>query len=204
MHAILASRRDLVLRLHKLRLSGDLAEDPGLRPAVHARRDARTAESVSDIELSDWRDIAKLHERTEGWAAGLRLAVFSLAYSDDPERFVAEFSGSSRTVAEYLLAEMLDSQPADVQLLLLRTSMVDRVNGELADLLMGLPRLGPDPARPRGSGRRLRRLPRRRLDSGSVTITCLPTCSGWSCATGCPRNCSGTAPAGRPLARGTR
>jgi len=55
----------------------------------------------------------------------------------DPERFVAEFSGSDRTVAEYLIAEMLEHQPADVQDLLLCTSLLDRVNGELADLLTG-------------------------------------------------------------------
>jgi LuxR family transcriptional regulator, maltose regulon positive regulatory protein len=46
---------------------------------------------------------------------------------------------SDRTVAEYLLAEMLDRQPSDVQDLLLRTSLLDRVNGELADLLTGRP-----------------------------------------------------------------
>jgi LuxR family maltose regulon positive regulatory protein len=83
--------------------------------------------------------VALLHQRTEGWAAGLRLAVISLAGHPDPERFVAEFSGSERTVAEYLLAEMLDRQPPGVQDLLLRTSLLDRVNGELADLLTGRP-----------------------------------------------------------------
>ena len=82
---------------------------------------------------------ALLHQRTEGWAAGLRLAAISLAGHPDPERFVTEFSGSDRTVAEYLLAEMLDRQPPDVQDLLLRTSLLDRVNGELADLLTGRP-----------------------------------------------------------------
>ena len=51
-----------------------------------------------------------LHERTEGWAAGLRLAVLSLAGHPDPGRFAAEFSGSERTVAEYLLAEVLERQ----------------------------------------------------------------------------------------------
>ena len=55
----------------------------------------------------------------------------------DPERFVAEFSGSDRTVAEYLIAEMLERQPDDVQRLLLRTSLLDQVNGELADVLTG-------------------------------------------------------------------
>jgi LuxR family maltose regulon positive regulatory protein len=78
-----------------------------------------------------------LYERTEGWAAGLRLAALSLAGHPDPDRFAAEFSGSERTVAEYLLAEVLNRQPLEIQRLLLRTSVLDRVNGELADLLTG-------------------------------------------------------------------
>ncbi len=136
-HAILATRRDLPLRLHKLRLAGELAE---IRAADlrFTQRETREFLEISGIALSEGR-AAKLHQRTEGWAAGLRLAAISLASSPDPERFVAEFSGSSRTVAEYLLAEMLECQPAEVQQLLLRTSLLDRVNGELADLLTGHP-----------------------------------------------------------------
>ena len=80
---------------------------------------------------------AALYERTEGWAAGLRLAVISLSGHPDPERFVAEFSGTDRAIGEYLMAEMLERQPSEVQSMLLRTSLVDRVNGELADLLAG-------------------------------------------------------------------
>ena len=132
-HAILATRRDLPLRLHKLRLAGDLAE---IRAADFrfSERETREFLEASGIDMSQ-AGVAQLHQRTEGWAAGLRLAAISLASSPDPERFVAEFSGSSRTVAEYLLAEMLDCQPADVQQLLLHTCVLDRVNGELADLL---------------------------------------------------------------------
>jgi LuxR family transcriptional regulator, maltose regulon positive regulatory protein len=134
-HAILASRRDVRLRLHKLRLAGELAEIRAgeLRFTQHETRDFLAASGVALSEAGT----AMLHRRTEGWAAGLRLAAISLASSRDPERFVAEFSGSTRTVSEYLLAEMLDCQPAEVQDLLLRTSLLDRVNGELADLLTG-------------------------------------------------------------------
>ena len=81
--------------------------------------------------------LALLHERTEGWAAGLRLAVLSLADHPDTEGFADEFSGSERTVAEYLLAEVLERQSEQVRRLLLRTSALERVNGELADLLTG-------------------------------------------------------------------
>jgi LuxR family transcriptional regulator, maltose regulon positive regulatory protein len=136
-HAILATRRSLPLRLHKLRLAGDLAE---IRTADlrFTQRETREFLEASGIALSE-AGVAKLHQRTEGWAAGLRLAAIALAGSPDPERFVAEFSGSNRTVAEYLLAEMLECQPEEVQQLLLRTSLLDRVNGELADLLTGHP-----------------------------------------------------------------
>ncbi len=81
--------------------------------------------------------VALLYERTEGWAAGLRLAAISLAQHPDPERFVTEFSGSERTVAGYLLAEVLERQPAEVRELLLRTSVLERVSGPLADYLTG-------------------------------------------------------------------
>jgi LuxR family maltose regulon positive regulatory protein len=136
-HAILATRHDLRLHLQQLRLAGELAE---IRAADlrFPERETRELLDASGIALSE-AGVALLHQRTEGWAAGLRLAVLSLADHLDPERFVAEFSGSDRTVAEYLIAEMLERQPADVQDLLLRTSLLDRVNGELADLLTGRP-----------------------------------------------------------------
>jgi LuxR family maltose regulon positive regulatory protein len=139
-HAILATRRDLRLRLHRLRLAGELTEIRAV-DLRFTQRETRELLEASGIALSA-AGAALLHERTEGWAAGLRLAAFSLAGHPDPERFVAEFSGSDRTVAEYLLAEMLEREPDDVQQLLLRTSLLDRVNGELADLLTG--RVGSD------------------------------------------------------------
>jgi LuxR family maltose regulon positive regulatory protein len=136
-HAILTTRHDVPLRLHQLRLAGELAE---IRAADlrFSERETRELLDASGIAVSE-AGVALLHKRTEGWAAGLRLAALSLAGHPDPERFVAEFSGSDRTVAEYLLAEMLERQPAEVQDLLLRTSLLDRVNGELADLLTGRP-----------------------------------------------------------------
>jgi LuxR family maltose regulon positive regulatory protein len=96
-HAVLATRRDLPLHLHQLRLAGELAE---IRAADlrFSPRETRELLDASGIALSD-AGAALLHQRTEGWAAGLRLAAISLAGHPDPERFVAEFSGSDRTVA---------------------------------------------------------------------------------------------------------
>ena len=132
-HAVVASRRDPPLHLHQLRLAGQVAEIRAaqLRFSLDEARELLTA---AGIRLPD-PILATLHQRTEGWAAGLRLAALSLAGHPQPERFVTEFSGSDRTVAEYLIAEMLDRQPPEVQQLLLRTSLLERVNDELADLL---------------------------------------------------------------------
>ena len=132
---VLSSRRDPPIRLHQLRLADEVAEirADDLR---FTESEARELLAGSGIGLSD-SGVAALYERTEGWAAGLRLAVISLTGHADPERFVAEFSGTDRAIGEYLMAEMLERQPSEVQSMMLRTSVVDRVNGELADLLAG-------------------------------------------------------------------
>ena len=132
---VLATRHDLRMGLHRLRLEGELTEirADDLRFTLPQ---ARALFEAAGVELAE-PAAAALHQRTEGWAAGLRLAALSLAGRPDPDAFAAEFSGSERTVAEYLLAEVLDRQSDEVRRLLLRTSVLERVNGELADLLTG-------------------------------------------------------------------
>ena len=132
---VLAFRGEVRLRLHQLRLAGALTE---LRAADLALTVEETREllDASGVALAD-PDLQALHERTEGWAAGVRLAAISLAGHPDPARFVAEFSGTDRTVADYLLGEVLERQPPDVRQLLLRTSPLERVSGPLADAVTG-------------------------------------------------------------------
>jgi len=132
---VLVTRHDLRLGLHRLRLAGELTEirADDLR---FSRTEARALLDAAGVALSG-SALDVLYNRTEGWAAGLRLAALSLAGHPDPERFAAEFEGSERTVAEYLMAEVLERQPDEARQLLLRTSILSRVNGELADLLTG-------------------------------------------------------------------
>lgn len=134
LRVIISTRHDPQLGLHRLRLAGELSEVRAvdLRFALEETRELFAA---SGIVLSH-DSVALLHTRTEGWAAGLRLAALSLAGHPDPEGFVTEFSGSERTVADYLLAEVLERQPSEVRRLLLRTSVLDRVNGAVADFLL--------------------------------------------------------------------
>src|SRR2546421_9186668 len=134
-HVVLSSRRDPSIRLHQLRLANAIAE---IRAGDLRFTEDETRELLAGSAISlSGEGVAALHQRTEGWAAGLRLAVISLTGHPEPERFVAEFSGTDRAIGEYLMAEMLERQPSEVQRMLLRTSLVDRMNGELADLLAG-------------------------------------------------------------------
>src|SRR6202012_3236080 len=132
---VLVTRHDLRLGLHRLRLEGELTE---IRAADlrFTLKEARALFEAAGIPLSG-SALGSLYQRTEGWAAGLRLAALSLAGHPAPDRFAAEFSGSERTVAEYLLTEVLERQSEPVRRLLLRTSVLERVNGELAALLTG-------------------------------------------------------------------
>src|SRR5712671_3632636 len=135
LRCVLATRHDMRLGLHRLRLEGEVTEirAANLRFTLD---EARALFGGAGVELPE-SALTLLHARTEGWAAGLRLAALSLAGHPDPERFAAEFSGSERTVAEYLLAEVLERQSEEVRRLLLRTSILERVSGDLADLLTG-------------------------------------------------------------------
>jgi len=130
---VLATRHDVRMGLHRLRLDGELAEIRA-NDLRFTLAEAQALFRAAGVDLTG-PAMAALHQRTEGWAAGLRLAALSLAGHPDPDGFAAEFSGSERTVAEYLLAEVLDRQSEEVRRLLLRTSVLERVSGELADLL---------------------------------------------------------------------
>jgi LuxR family maltose regulon positive regulatory protein len=132
---VLASRPNLRLGLHRLRLEGELTEI-GAASLRFSRDEAQALLEAAGVRLSE-SALALLHQRTEGWAAGLRLAALSLTEHPDPERYAAEFCGGERTVAEYLLAEVLERQSEEVRRLLSRTSVLERVSGPLADLLTG-------------------------------------------------------------------
>lgn len=84
--------------------------------------------------------LAQLQEKTEGWAAGLRLAALVLqkdAGAAGAGRLLEGFSGGHRYVADYLTREVFESQPAARQEFLLKTCFLDRLCGALCDALTG-------------------------------------------------------------------
>jgi LuxR family maltose regulon positive regulatory protein len=88
------------------------------------------------LEL-DPTTVGRLHERTEGWVAGLFLAALSLRERDDTEAFAADFAGDDRHIADYVCAEVLAGQPADLRKFLLRTAILDRFCPRLCEAVTG-------------------------------------------------------------------
>ena len=110
---VLASRSDPPISVPRLRLEGRLHE---LRADLLRFTLDHTAALLKATGLAlTPAQVAVLHARTEGWAAGLRLAALALRRSDDPVAFLTQFSGDERSVAEYLTGEVLDGLTPDTQ-----------------------------------------------------------------------------------------
>ncbi len=131
---VLITRVDPTLPLHRLRLSADLTE-------VRAADLAFTADEAFAMFANDGLDVSavpidRLLERTEGWAAGLRLAALALR-RDASGSALTEFAFEDRATADYLADEILAGQPPELRTFLLRTCVVERLTGDLADALTG-------------------------------------------------------------------
>jgi len=135
LHLVLATRSDPMLPLARLRASGELAEMRSDDLRFGAVEAARLLNDVLGLGLAD-EDIQLLHRRTEGWAAGLYLAALSLAGRPDATAYIKTFAGDNRHIVDYLMAEVLDSQPAQMRSFLLHTSVVARLSGALCDAML--------------------------------------------------------------------
>jgi LuxR family maltose regulon positive regulatory protein len=119
-HRLRVRRQLLELGPNELRLSptesAALLEAVGLDPARH--------------------DVAALHERTEGWAAGLYLAALSLRSRGGRPAGPDSVAGDDRVVSEYLRDELLASLAPDLQEFLLRSSLLEQMSGPLCDAVL--------------------------------------------------------------------
>ena len=135
-HIVMTSRTEPALRVGTLRARAQLNEID----AVQLRFSLSEAESMlNDVHgLGLAPDTVKrLHDRTEGWAAGLYLAVLSMRGREDASGFVASFAGSDRRVVDYLAAEVLGERREAELDFLLHTSVLDRFSAPLCDAITG-------------------------------------------------------------------
>ena len=129
-------RADPPLPLARLRGRGQLAE---LRAADLRFSLAETAAFLREATGLDLppASVAKLQDRTEGWAVGVQLAALSLQGHPDPAGFVESFAGSHRYVLDYLTQEVLARQPEQLVGFLLETAILERLSGPLCDAVTG-------------------------------------------------------------------
>ena len=133
LHFVVTTRRDPPWPLHQLRLAGVLTE---IRAADLSFGIDETAELFAQLQIDlDAERLGRLVERTEGWAAGLRLAALDMQGAEDPAGFVDRFSGDDHAVAAYLLSEVIDTLTPELLDFLVRVSFVDIVSAGLADAL---------------------------------------------------------------------
>ena len=150
---VLASRADPPLALARRRVRGQLAELRAAELRFTAGEAAALLEQVAGVPLRALADadVAALAARTEGWAAGLRLAGLSLRGQPDVAGFMAAFTGSHRHVLDFLAEEVLERQSREVREFLLETSVLDRLSGSLCNAVTGRARQ-PGAARAGGTG----------------------------------------------------
>ncbi|HEY6425409.1 MAG TPA: AAA family ATPase, partial [Pseudonocardiaceae bacterium] len=132
---VLCSRLDPPLSLPRLRLAGGLWELRADRLRFSPPEAAELLEK-SGLQLTP-AQVDVLHHRTDGWAAGLRLAALALAKASDCDDFLAHFSGNERSVADYLVGEILSRLPEDTLEFVRVTSISDPIPSMLAAELSG-------------------------------------------------------------------
>lgn len=137
---VLCSRADPPVRLTRLRLEGRLGEIRSDRLAFD-RAEASDLLAAHGVRLTR-SQVDALWRRTDGWAAGLRLAACALQTEADPREFVQGAASSESVIVDYLLKELLTRQDESVQQFLLRTSVAERMTAELAEALTDDDRAG--------------------------------------------------------------
>ena len=132
---VLASRSDPPLRLHRLRMAGELRElrDRDLYFSLAESRDllAGFGVKVADGELRT------LHQRSEGWAAAVQMAALSLRGTADPARIARALEVRSQAIAGFFVSEVLQQQPPEVAQFMLDTSLLGELTADTCAAVTG-------------------------------------------------------------------
>jgi LuxR family transcriptional regulator, maltose regulon positive regulatory protein len=134
-HLVLVSRSDPPIGLPRLRVEGRLRELRGEDLAFTVEETTAYLEGQG-LDLPS-TSIHTLQERTEGWAAGVRIAALALAGSADRCGLIERFGGDDHAVADYLVSEVLANVTEDRRRFLLRTSLCSVLRVDLARELSG-------------------------------------------------------------------
>jgi len=132
---VLLTRFDPPLRLHRLRMAGELCE---LRDRDLCFSLAESGDLLANFGVKvAAADLALLHQRSEGWAAALQMAALSLRGSTDPARAARAFDVRGHAIAEYFIAEVLQQQPPELAQFMLDTSILGELTADACAAVTG-------------------------------------------------------------------
>jgi LuxR family maltose regulon positive regulatory protein len=134
---ILAGRDTPPLRIARLRVEGRILEI-GPAELSLSRQEAASLLHAADVPLGD-DDVAALHQRTEGWAAGLYLAALYLREGGSVQGAEDAFGGDDRLVSQYMESEFLGRISARHREFLTRTAVLNRMCGPLCEAVLDQP-----------------------------------------------------------------
>lgn len=135
LRVVVTSRMDPLLPLHRYRVAGQLTEIRADDLAFSAAEASLLLAQHGSTLTAD--SLESLTQRTEGWAAGLRLAAMSLGAHPDPGQFIKELLTEDSALICYLVDEVLNVQPPEVREVLLSTSILEHVSADGAVELTG-------------------------------------------------------------------
>lgn len=139
LHIAIAARNEPALPLARLRIHGELCElsATDLRFSLD---ETSTFLSQHVTHTLAQKTLQRLNTRLDGWAGGLRVLAHALqgcATQQEVEHLLATFVGTHKTLQEYFVTEVLAVQPQHLQLFLLSTSVLARLNADLCDAVTG-------------------------------------------------------------------
>ena len=136
MHLVISSRSDPPWPLARFRVRGELSELRSQDLRFTQEEAAMFLNDMMGLALSG-EDVSALESKTEGWIAGLQMAAISMRKRNDRTSFIQAFTGSHRYVIDYLMEEVLGQQTPQIQDFLLKTSILERLNSDLCDAVIG-------------------------------------------------------------------
>ncbi len=134
---VVASRADPPLRLHRLRMAGELRELRD-RDLYFSLTESAGLLSNFGVQVAP-ADLGLLHQRSEGWAAALQMAALSLRGAPDPARAARALDVRSHAIAEYFVAEVLDQQSPEIAQFMLDTSVLGELTADACAAVAGRP-----------------------------------------------------------------
>ncbi|MCG2786471.1 MAG: LuxR C-terminal-related transcriptional regulator [Anaerolineae bacterium] len=136
LHLVLVSRADPPWPLGRLRARREMNEIRVADLRFSPQEAAEFLNTCMGLGLTS-EQVTALETRTEGWIAGLQLAALSLQGQANPQELITSLAGSQRFIADYLIEEVLEKQPPEVQDFLLKTAVLDQMNAELCAEVTG-------------------------------------------------------------------